>query len=139
MRMKYIYGTAQFYIQLVYKPHFGTWILLFGPFGQLRAVRKKKWILVFLSNFWGWFFQLFGVKKKLKLKAILCNFWMRTLKYVFPCWPKWPEQKNSCSKMWPINQLYIELGHDPSSVTPYLISHCWLLNKLWKQFVHSTL
>ena len=31
----------QFYIQLVYKPHFGAWILLFGPFGQLRAVRKK--------------------------------------------------------------------------------------------------
>ena len=23
----------QFYIQLVYWPHFGTWILLFGPFG----------------------------------------------------------------------------------------------------------
>ena len=30
---------SQFYIQLV--SHFGTWILLFGPFGQLRAVRKK--------------------------------------------------------------------------------------------------
>ena len=24
---------SQFYIQLVYRPHFGTWILLFGPFG----------------------------------------------------------------------------------------------------------
>ena len=48
----------QFYIQLVYKPQFGTWILLFGPFGQLRAVRKKKWIWVFLSNFWGCFFQI---------------------------------------------------------------------------------
>ena len=23
---------TQFYIQLVYRPHFGTWILLFGPF-----------------------------------------------------------------------------------------------------------
>ena len=23
---------AQFYIKLVFKPHFGTWILLFGPF-----------------------------------------------------------------------------------------------------------
>ena len=31
-------GTEpQFYIQLVYKPHFGTWIILFGSFGQLRA------------------------------------------------------------------------------------------------------
>ena len=24
--------------------------------------------------------------------------------------PKRPKQKNSCSKMWPIDQLYIELG-----------------------------
>ena len=24
--------------------------------------------------------------------------------------PKWPKQKNSCSKMWPIDQLYIEVG-----------------------------
>ena len=39
----------QFYIQLVYKPHFGTRILLFGPFGQLRAVMKKKKIQYF---FW---------------------------------------------------------------------------------------
>ena len=31
----------QFYIQLVIKSHFQTLILLFGPFGQLRAVRKK--------------------------------------------------------------------------------------------------
>ena len=23
---------------------------------------------------------------------------------------KWPKQKNSCSKMWPIDQLYLELG-----------------------------
>ena len=30
-----------------------------------QAVRKRKWILVFLSNFWGWFFQLFMGKKNL--------------------------------------------------------------------------
>ena len=28
----------------------------------------------------------------------------------FPWLPKWPKQKNSCSKMWPLDQLYIELG-----------------------------
>ena len=52
---KFLRRTAmrwlQFYIQLVmdsfvhelvYKPHFGTWLLLFEPFGQLRAARKKK-------------------------------------------------------------------------------------------------
>ena len=27
------YHDTQFYIQLVYRPHFLTWILLFGPFG----------------------------------------------------------------------------------------------------------
>ena len=47
----------QFYIQLVYKPQFGTSILLFEPFGQLSSGQKgkKKWIWFFLSNFWGWF------------------------------------------------------------------------------------
>ena len=37
----------QFCIQLVYKPHFGTYILLFGSFGQ----SEKKWIWVSLSIF----------------------------------------------------------------------------------------
>ena len=31
---------------------------------------------------------------------------------LLPAQPKWPKQKNSCSKMWPIEQLYIELGFD---------------------------
>ena len=33
--------------------------------------------------------------------------------HFFPLLPaqlKWPKQKNSCSKMWSIDQLYIELG-----------------------------
>ena len=29
---------------------------------------------------------------------------------LLPAQPKWPKKKNSCSKMWPIDQLYIELG-----------------------------
>ena len=29
---------------------------------------------------------------------------------LLPAQPKWPKQKNSRSKMWPIDQLYIELG-----------------------------
>ena len=37
---------------------FWTWILHFGSFGQLRAVRQKK-IWVFFSYFLGYFFQLF--------------------------------------------------------------------------------
>ena len=30
--------------------------------------------------------------------------------HFFPLLPKRPKKKNSCSKMWPIDQLYIELG-----------------------------
>ena len=33
-----------------------------------------------------------------------------TLFSLLPWLPKPPQQKNSCSKMWPIDQLYIELG-----------------------------
>ena len=33
---------------------------------------------------------------------------------LLPAQPKWPKQKNSCSKMWPIDQLYIELGSNPN-------------------------
>ena len=32
---------------------------------------------------------------------------------LLPAKPKWPKQKNSCSKMWPVDQLYIELGEYP--------------------------
>ena len=32
---------------------------------------------------------------------------------LLPWQPKQPEQKNSCYKMWPIDQLYIELGTFP--------------------------
>ena len=33
--------NTQFYIQFLYKPHLRTWILLFGSFGRVRAVREK--------------------------------------------------------------------------------------------------
>ena len=52
----------QFHIQLVNKPHFLTLILLFGLFGQLRAVRKFFW--VFLSYFWGTKVIKFEYKRK---------------------------------------------------------------------------
>ena len=32
----------------------------------------------------------------------------------YPELPKWPKQKNSCSKMWLIDKLFIELGPKPS-------------------------
>ena len=31
---------------------------------------------------------------------------------LLPAQPKWPKQKKSYSKMWPIDQLYIELGQE---------------------------
>ena len=53
----------QFYIQLAYKPHFWIWFLLFGLFGQLRAVRKKSGFEFFWANFEGGFFNFLWAKK----------------------------------------------------------------------------
>ena len=49
------WGKSQFFIQLVYKPHFETWSLLFGQFRHLRAVRKEKQFKFFLATFEGGF------------------------------------------------------------------------------------
>ena len=70
--------------------------------------------------------QLFSAvakKFKKKFKVLFCpqkvekttlKSWSEKLKSTFfpllPELPKRPKQKNSCSKMWPIDQLYIELG-----------------------------
>jgi hypothetical protein len=43
-------ATPVFYIQLVYEPHLGTRILLFGPFGQLRAVMKRVFCPLFMGK-----------------------------------------------------------------------------------------
>ena len=48
-----IHLQPQFYLQFLYKPHFGQlWV-------------KKKWVV--LSFFWGWFFQFFVAKKRKKI------------------------------------------------------------------------
>ena len=48
---------TQFFIQLVYKPHFGTLILLFGSFWQLWVEKKfsisEQLLRVFFSTFCG--------------------------------------------------------------------------------------
>ena len=59
------WSIPQFYIQLVYKLHFGTWTLLFGPFGQLRAARKKSGCEFFWATFEGRFFNFLWAKKNL--------------------------------------------------------------------------
>ena len=59
---KFLAFGPQFYIQLVYKPHFGTWILLFGPFRQLRTVRKKSRFEFFWATFEGGFFNFLRAK-----------------------------------------------------------------------------
>jgi hypothetical protein len=40
---------------------------------------------------------------------------------LLPAQPKLPKQENSCSKMWLIDQLYIELGAKPSAYLFYII------------------
>jgi hypothetical protein len=63
--------------------------------------------------------QLFSVDTTMFLKDFNFFFAHKKLKnpqiHFFPLLPaqsKWPKQKNSCFKMWPIDQVYIELGND---------------------------
>ena len=54
---------SQFYIQLVNRPHSGTWILLFGPFGQSGQSGKTCGV----AEFWATFesvFLFFGGQNK---------------------------------------------------------------------------
>ena len=45
---------------------------------------------------------------------------------LLPAQPKRPKQKNSCSQMWSIDQLYIELGDYPwLSMTKKMPNPCW--------------
>jgi hypothetical protein len=71
---------------------------------------------------------------------------------LLPAQPKWPKQKNSCFKMWLLDQLYIELGSTPKNLLSLItmavqeesISHntCTIRNKWekledeWSQFWH---
>ena len=59
------WGKSQYFIQLVYKPHFETWSLLFGQFGHLRAVRKNDQFEFFVANFVGGFFNFQRAKKSI--------------------------------------------------------------------------
>ena len=63
-----------FWPQLVYKPHFLSWII---PFGQLRAARGKSRFEFFWATFEGGFPTLCG-QKKLKLEKNI--FSVRTKK-----------------------------------------------------------
>ena len=64
---------AQFHIQLVYRPHFGTWILLFGPFGLSWQYGKKSGFEFFWATFEGGFFNFLWAKKRLKFFFKYCS------------------------------------------------------------------
>ena len=61
----YVYQIqyTQFYIQLVYRPHFGTSFFCLGCLG-CPGSKEKKWIEVFLSNFLRVVFSTFYGQKK---------------------------------------------------------------------------
>ena len=46
----------QFYIQLLYRPHLGTWILPFGQFRQNKKISETTEFLLKYATFWGGFF-----------------------------------------------------------------------------------
>ena len=56
-------------------------------------------------------FKIWPLKKKKKLKR-------RFLISYRPELPNWPKKKNSCSKMWLIDQLYVKLGLQDSDSCP---------------------
>ena len=68
------------------------------------------------SNFLVWMLQyqkrdFFCPQKVEKITLKSCSEFLKSTFFsLLPWLPKWPKQKNSCSKMWPIDQLYIELG-----------------------------
>ena len=69
----------QFYTQLIYKPHFETWVLLFGPFGQLRTAEAndEKQIEYFHATFEGGFLQFdFFLPQSWPNIGNFCNFGM---------------------------------------------------------------
>ena len=50
---------------------------------------------------------------------------------LLPAQPKQPKQKNSCSKMWPIDQLYIDTQLRHKSKKSENLGRCGRQNMLW--------
>ena len=46
-----------------------------------------------------------------KTRSKVAQKYSNPIFFLLPAQPKQPKQKNSCSKMWPIDQLCIELGY----------------------------
>ena len=64
-----------------------------------------------LQWFWNFFKCLFWPPKVRKKNLKSCSEFLKSTFFpLLPWLPKRPKLKNSCSKMWPIDQLYIELG-----------------------------
>ena len=59
--------------------------------------------------------QFFSAEKSEKNTLKICSEKLKsTIFSILPAQPKRPKHKNSCSKMWLIDQLYIELGRSYS-------------------------
>ena len=54
---------CQFYIQWLYRPHLGTWILPFRQFGQNKKISETTEFLLKYATFWGGFFNFLEAKK----------------------------------------------------------------------------
>ena len=61
---KVLSPVLSFYIQLLYKPHLGTWILPFGLLGSKRKISETTEFLLKQATFWGGFFNFLWPKKK---------------------------------------------------------------------------
>ena len=99
-------------IKLHFLLHSNLWIWVVSYFKFVFTFWRKKEITFMLSTFL--VRKLNTIFKKEPSKVVT--------KYSFfpycPELPKWPKQKNLCSKMWLIDQLYIKLG--PKANNPIL-------------------
>ena len=95
------------------------------------TLRIKMWVVAYFNPKWNTFQKLFNSFSPLSYVTFLCRAYnsfkkvekppskvaQKTSNPLFfsllPWLPKRPKQKNSCSKMWPIDKLYIELGFLP--------------------------
>ena len=70
-----------------------------------------------------------NIFKKIYISFLPSKSWKITLK---SCSEKQPKKKNSCSKMWLIDQLYIELGHPPLEGTELFFACSSIKGRIWE-------
>ena len=106
-------------MHLLYKPHLKTWKLNFGPFGQIRAIRKN--LRCNFSIFPGHFFQIFF--ENISVSALkscyekwVATIWiecMRISSFIDQLYKEleWHPKKTSLSDLKEVEYFYAQVRH----------------------------